>query len=86
MEHDLNQKSVDIILPNYNSELYISETINSVLEQNFKNWNLIIVDDNSNNENKEILKKYDYHKNIKIIWLKKKQKGWILPKHSYTEF
>jgi len=75
MKHDLNQKSVDIILPNYNSELYISETINSVLEQNFKNWNLIIVDDNSNNENKEILKKYDYHKNIKIIWLKKNKKA-----------
>ena len=37
-----------------------------IIEQNFKNWNLIIVDDNSNNENKEILKKYDYHKNIKI--------------------
>jgi teichuronic acid biosynthesis glycosyltransferase TuaG len=53
MEHDLNQKSVDIILPNYNSELYISETINSVLNQNFKNWNLIIVDDNSNNKNKK---------------------------------
>ena len=75
MEHDLNQKSVDIILPNYNSELYISETINSVLDQNFKNWNLIIVDDNSNNKNKEILKKYDHHKNIKIIWLKKNKKA-----------
>ena len=67
MEHDLNQKSVDIILPNYNSELYISETINSVLDQNFKNWNLIIVDDNSNNKNKEIELKYDLERNVKLI-------------------
>ena len=42
MNNDLNHTTVDIILPNYNSELYVSETINSVINQTFKNWKLII--------------------------------------------
>jgi len=63
--------TVDIILPNYNSEIYISETIDSVINQTFKNWKLIIIDDNSNNQTKEVLKNYIKHPNIDIIWLEK---------------
>ena len=38
-------KLVSIITPSYNSEKYISDTINSVLKQNYENWEMIIVDD-----------------------------------------
>ena len=72
MNNIFKKISTDIILPNYNSELYISETIDSVINQTFKNWNLTIVDDNSNIETREVLKKYVNHPNINIIWLKKK--------------
>ena len=75
MNDVLNQTSVDIVLPNYNSALYVSETINSVINQTFKNWKLIIVDGNSNIETCEILKNYDSHPNINIIWLKKNKKA-----------
>ena len=74
MNNIFKQISTDIILPNYNSELYISETIDSVINQTFKNWNLTIVDDNSNIETREVLKKYANHPNINIIWLKKIKK------------
>ena len=41
-----NKKTkVDIILPNFNSSDYIKETIESVINQTYTNWNLIIVDD-----------------------------------------
>ena len=75
MNNDLNHTTVDIILPNYNSERYVSETINSVINQTFKNWKLIIVDSNSNKETQKILKNYADHKNINIIWLKKNRKA-----------
>ena len=75
MNNTFKKISTDIILPNYNSELYISETIDSVINQTFKNWNLTIVDDNSNIETKEVLKKYANHPNINIIWLKKNKKA-----------
>ena len=47
MNDILNQISVDIVLPNYNSADYVSETIESVINQTFKNWKLIIIDGNS---------------------------------------
>ena len=75
MNNDLNHTTVDIILPNYNSSPYLSETIDSVINQTFKNWKLIIIDDNSNIETKKILKKYENEPNINIIWLPKNKKA-----------
>jgi len=66
---------VDIILPNYNSELYLSETIDSIINQTFKNWKLIIVDGNSNFETQKILDYYSHNSNIKIIRLKRNKKA-----------
>ncbi len=71
MKDILNQTSVDIVLPNYNSSLYIEETLDSIISQSFKNWKLVIVDDNSDDKTKYILKKYNSNNKIKIIWLKK---------------
>ena len=62
---------IDIILPNYNSSEYIKETIKSILDQTYKNWNLIIVDDCSDKKTKKILRKFSKIKKIKIFWLKK---------------
>ena len=70
MKDNLNQTEVDIIMPNYNSAPYVSETIDSVINQEFKNWTLIIIDGNSNLETRKILENYDKHPKINIIQLK----------------
>ena len=75
MNNLLNQTSVDIVLPNYNSATYVSETINSIVNQTFKNWKLTIVDDNSNIATQKVLKNYANHQNINIIWLKKNKRA-----------
>ena len=75
MNNILNQTSVDIVLPNYNSAQYVSETINSIVNQTFKNWKLTIVDDNSNIATQKVLKNYANHQNINIIWLKKNKRA-----------
>ncbi len=62
---------ITIILPNFNSAKYIDQTVKSIIAQTYKNWKLIIVDDNSDNETKNVLSKYKKNKKIKIFWLKK---------------
>ena len=67
----MNKIDISIILPNYNSEKTIEKTINSIKKQTYKNWKLIIVDDNSNQLTQKILNKFKKHKKIKIYKLKK---------------
>ena len=62
---------ISIILPNYNSQKYLIKTIKSILNQSFKYWELIIVDDNSNLETINILNKLKKNKKIKIFFLNK---------------
>jgi teichuronic acid biosynthesis glycosyltransferase TuaG len=49
---------VSIITPNYNAGKYIAETIESVLAQSFGDWEMIIVDDASTDDSREIIEKY----------------------------
>lgn len=49
---------VSIIMPAYNAEKYIYESINSVVEQTFKNWELIVVDDRSCDGTRDILEEF----------------------------
>tara|TARA_B100000029_G_scaffold74570_1_gene66416 strand:- start:2076 stop:2837 length:762 start_codon:yes stop_codon:yes gene_type:complete len=75
MGNNLSHVKVEIILPNYNSENYLEETIKSVLNQTFKDWRLTIIDGNSNIETQKILEKYNSYKRINIVKLKKNKKA-----------
>ena len=62
---------VSIITPSYNSEKYISQTIESVLNQTYKDWEMIIVDDCSSDNSRKIIEKYcQKDQRIKCITLK----------------
>lgn len=49
---------VSIITPVYNSEKYISDTIDSVLAQTYTNWEMLIADDCSSDNSAEIINRY----------------------------
>lgn len=46
---------VSIIMPSWNTERFIAETIQSVLDQTYTNWELIIVDDCSSDNTDEVV-------------------------------
>lgn len=56
-----------IIVAAYNVEKYIEKTIQSITNQSYKNYELIIVNDGSTDKTQEILEKYSSNKQIKII-------------------
>jgi hypothetical protein len=59
MVHEANVgKKVSVIIPNYNYETYIRETIDSAIAQTYKNWEIIIVDDGSTDNSVNIIKEY----------------------------
>lgn len=49
---------VSVITPMYNSEKFIKEMITSVIDQNYTNWELIIVDDCSSDSSCQIVDEY----------------------------
>jgi len=53
-----NEKLVSIITPSYKSVEYISSTIDSVINQTYQNWEMIIVDDCSPDNTNDIIEVY----------------------------
>ncbi len=65
---------VTILMPNYNYGWCIGEAIESVLNQSFSDWELIVVDDCSTDNSVEVIKKYLKDNRIKLI-VHNKNKG-----------
>jgi len=61
---------ISIVTPSYNSELYIEDCINSVLNQNYENFEHVIIDGGSTDGTLNILKKYPH-----LIWISEKDEG-----------
>ena len=57
---------VSVSIPVYNCEAYIGEAIDSVLNQTFKDVEIIVIDNQSTDRTREIVQKYDYP-NVKLI-------------------
>ncbi len=53
------EKKIDILLATYNSEIYLKETIESIIKQTYTNWRLLIRDDCSTDNTLDILRSYE---------------------------
>ena len=64
----MNSPLVSIITPAYNAERFISDAINSVINQSWKNWELLIIDDGSTDDTSQICQSYcDVDRRVKLI-------------------
>jgi glycosyltransferase involved in cell wall biosynthesis len=54
----MNYPKISVIMSVYNAETYLEKSINSILNQNFKNFEFIIINDGSTDNSLDIIKKY----------------------------
>mgnify|MGYP000072251826 FL=1 len=78
-----NHGLVSIITPSYNSSKFISQTIESILSQTYTNWELLITDDCSVDNTREIVESYQRKDTrIKFFQLKENSGPGIARNHS----
>ena len=69
-----NSPLISIITVVKNNKKYIEETIKSILDQNYKNFEFIIIDGKSTDGTLDIIKKYDAN-NLIDYWISEKDSG-----------
>ncbi|MDQ0206792.1 glycosyltransferase family 2 protein [Alkalicoccobacillus murimartini] len=66
----MTEPLVSVITPVYNSERFLGETIQSIMNQTYPNWELILVDDGSTDESMKIAKSFaDKDSRISVVQL-----------------
>ncbi len=83
---------ISIIIPIYNAENYIRRCINSILNQTYQNYEIILIDDGSTDNSREILNEFKANKKIRIYFQKNmgvaktRNKGIKLSRGKYIAF
>lgn len=65
---------ISVILPAYNAEKYLSKAIESILNQTYKNLEIIIIDDGSTDNTKSIINRYP---DDRLVFISRENKGLI---------
>lgn len=82
---------ISVLMPAYNSAPYIGRTLESVLAQSYKNFEVIVIDDGSTDGTYEVAKKYE-SKSIKVVQQENigqsatENKAYSLSQGDYIEF
>lgn len=77
----MSYPKVSIISPTFNHEKYIHRCIQSVLNQTYHNWEMIIIDDGSTDNTQNIIRQYN---DPRIIYIRKEHQGIDHLKENYN--
>lgn len=65
------KSQIDVLLATYNGEKYVKEQIESILNQTYSNIRLVISDDCSKDNTREVLKQYENNPKVEIHYQEK---------------
>lgn len=72
---------VSVIVPIYNSEKFLAETIESILNQSYRNLEIILINDGNTDNSKQICKEYST-KDKRIVYIEK-ENGEVVTARNY---
>jgi len=72
---------VSVIVPCCNSEKYIAETLDSVRNQTYQQWECIVVDDGSTDRSADIVKNY-VSKDSRFFYIRKENEGTAIARNT----
>ncbi len=75
---------ISVVIPCYNSEQFIGETVESALAQTFKNYEVILIDDGSTDKTPEILKSFERQERIRVVY--SRHRGASAARNEGTQF
>lgn len=75
MERTYTQGLVSVIMPIYNAEKYLPETLNSIFDQDYENIEIVLVDDCSRDDSAKIISEYQKSHPEIIYYLQEKNMG-----------
>ena len=74
---DLEGELISVIVPARNEEKYINKCIQSLLDQNIKNYELLLVDDNSTDSTFGLMENFSKDSRVRIFKAGDKPSGWV---------
>ena len=72
---NISSRLLSVIIPNYNNEITIKKTIDSILKSNYKNIEIIIIDDCSTDKSVEIINNLYANNPIVKLYINNKNEG-----------
>ena len=79
-----NQPLFSVLIANYNNGKYLMDAIESVRQQTYTNWEIILVDDSSTDNSHELYKELEQDERIHIF-LNNQNRGCGYTKHRCAE-
>ncbi|WP_066756204.1 glycosyltransferase family 2 protein [Sphingobacterium populi] len=71
----MHEISVSVIVPNYNHAPFLEQRLNSILNQTYQGFELIIMDDCSSDESRDVIDQYANHPKVSHIVYNEKNSG-----------
>ena len=70
----MNSPLISVVIPVYNGEAFLNESIKSILNQTFKNFEFIIINDGSTDKSEKIIKSFQ-KQDDRIVLINQKNQG-----------
>lgn len=51
-------KKIGVVIPSYNAEMFIGQAVESIINQSYNNWKLVVIDDGSRDRSLDIVQRY----------------------------